>query len=358
VAITAGAIFTCAILDDGQLRCWGSSGYGQLAQGNNDTIGDNPGESTVPVNLGAGRTAVAVSADESHACAILDNGQLRCWGKNATGQLGLGSMQNVGDGVGETPAPVNLGLGRRAIAVSAGSDHTCAILDTGQLRCWGGNSYGQLGQGNTGAIGDNPGESTVPVDLGPGRTAIAVSAGYGHTCAALDDRTVRCWGKDTGGQLGQGGTQPWGASPGETPGALAPILLGGQLFGRDADGDGLRDAVDACPSAAAGTADGCPVAAPSPPGATVRGTKVVVDTVLVKTKAAAKCPKTAKVVVKTKTANGKVTVTKALKSKAAVGGCRVKGKVKLPAKPAKKAKVKLTITGKKLKTKHLVAVRP
>ena len=183
-----------------------------------------------------------------------------------------------------------------------------------------------------------------------------MTAGTSFTCAVIEDLTTRCWGVGSSGQLARGSIQPYGGAPGQVPAALPEIQLGGQRFGRDADGDGVRDALDACPTGPGTLPDGC-TAAPAPPEATLKGSKVVIDTVLAKTKASAKCPKKATVVVRTRTAKGKVSVTKQLTSRAATGGCRVKGKVKLPAKPTKKAKVKVTISGKKLKTKHLVAIR-
>ena len=87
-ALSVGFDFGCVIVSDGGVRCWGGNGEGQLAQGNTVKIGDDPGESTVPVDLGPGRTAVVVSAGSFHACALLDNGQVRCWGYNSSGQLG------------------------------------------------------------------------------------------------------------------------------------------------------------------------------------------------------------------------------------------------------------------------------
>ena len=81
----------------------------------------------------------------SHTCAILDNGELKCWGWDSEGQLGDGG------GGSNTWAPsstaINLGTGRTAVAVSAGNQHTCAILDNGELKCWGWDYYGQLGDG-------------------------------------------------------------------------------------------------------------------------------------------------------------------------------------------------------------------
>ena len=176
-----------------------------MGYGNEQDIGDNETPAaTGPVGLGPGRTAVAVSAGAAFSCAILDTGSVRCWGDGNQGQLGYGNTEDIGDN--ETPGsvgPVDLGPGRTAVAITTGQYHTCAILDDGQVRCWG---YGpHLGYGNTFSIGDNetPG-SAGPVDFGPGRAAVTISAGWGHTCAGLDDGTVRCWGRGDLGQLGYG----------------------------------------------------------------------------------------------------------------------------------------------------------
>jgi alpha-tubulin suppressor-like RCC1 family protein len=223
-AITAGSAHTCAILDDRSVRCWGFGGGGhqvgdgRLGYGNTSNVGDTPTSTPAtagPVNLGPGRTAVAISAGGMHTCAILDDHSVRCWGLNDSGQLGYGNTNNVG-GVYDTNSgfvtttpdmagPVNLGPGHTAIAISAGSDYTCVILDNRQVECWGSGAYGELGYGNTNTVGNTP--ATIPADigpvnLGPGRTALAITAGGDHTCAILDDHTVRCWGEATYGRLG------------------------------------------------------------------------------------------------------------------------------------------------------------
>ena len=226
-AIAAGAFHTCALVDDGSVRCWGFGGDGRLGYGNAATIGDDetPG-SAGPVNLGSGRTAVAISAGGGHTCALLDDGSVRCWGFGGDGRLGYGNRQAVGDD--ETPGsvgPVDLGAGRTAKAISAGRDHTCAVLDDGSVLCWGLGNDGRLGYGNTAAVGDNetPG-SAGPVQLGAGRTAKAISAGFGHTCALLDDDSVRCWGYGANGRLGYASTVNIGDD--EAPGSAGPVQLG------------------------------------------------------------------------------------------------------------------------------------
>jgi len=222
-SIAAGNAHTCAILDDNALKCWGWNRYGQLGRGDMNHRGDAAGEmgnSLLPVDVGAGRTAVAVGMGWSHTCAVLDNGSVKCWGSNES-QLGLGDTVPRGDGEGEMgdslPA-VDLGAVRTAKAISAGSGHTCVLLDNNTVKCWGYNQVGQLGLGDLFDRGDNPGEmgdTLLPVDLGSMRTAVSVSTGSGHNCALLDDRTVKCWGYNDSGQLGLGDTAPRGGSPGQ-----------------------------------------------------------------------------------------------------------------------------------------------
>src|SRR3954453_9208154 len=226
--LDAGVVHTCAVLHGGRVRCWGYGYGGGLGYGNKNTIGDDETPASAgPVDLGPGRTATAVSAGRGHTCALLDNGSVRCWGENWYGELGYGiSTILIGDD--ESPAslgPVDLGAGRTATAISAGDFHTCALLDDGSVRCWGVGLDGRLGYSNTDNIGDDetPG-SVAPVNLGTGRTATAISAGGSHTCAVLDNGSVLCWGRGSDGQLGYGNTATIGDN--ETPGSVAPVNLG------------------------------------------------------------------------------------------------------------------------------------
>ena len=151
------------------MKCWGDGYRGQLGVG--DTQDYN---SPQTVNLGVGRTAVSVSLGSGdHSCAPLDDGSSKCWGDGFNGKLGLGSSSDQVE-----PQLVDLGLGSSAVSVSLGSQHTCAILDDGNPKCWGSNGDGQLGIGSATA-------HTTPqlVDLGVGRTAISVSADmYSYLC--------------------------------------------------------------------------------------------------------------------------------------------------------------------------------
>eukprot|EP00798_Chlamydomonas_sp_ICE-L_P009609 gene9609-7522_t len=202
-AIAAGRVHTCAILDNADIKCWGHNNWGQLGLSDKETRA-TVGDDVPAVDLGTGRTATAIAAGEYHTCALLDNSKVKCWGFNIAGELGIGdnaAHATVGDG---HPA-VDLGTGRTATAIAAGGHHTCALLDNGKLKCWGFNGLGQLGLGDTQSRGDDVGEmgdSLPVVDLGTNRTAITITTNGQHSCALLDDNSVKCWGRNKFGQLG------------------------------------------------------------------------------------------------------------------------------------------------------------
>jgi alpha-tubulin suppressor-like RCC1 family protein len=205
-AVSAGNSFSCALLAGGNVRCWGLNDKGQLGIGNTINIGDDENP-TANVNLGV--TATAITSGRNHSCALLSGGNVRCWGNNFFGQLGIADTTNIGDNENPT-TNVNLG-GAQATSITAGNAHTCALLSTGNVRCWGNNSFGQLGIANTTNIGDNE-SPTTNVNLG-GKTVFAIAAGEDHTCALLYPNLivapgydVRCWGYNEYGQLGIGTT--------------------------------------------------------------------------------------------------------------------------------------------------------
>ncbi len=235
VSVSAGQQYTCALLDNATVKCWGSGFQGKLGQGDTANRGDSAGEmgDNLPaVDLGTGRTAVSVVAGGFHACALLDNASVKCWGAGGAGALGNESNTNRGDGpneMGDNLVAVNLGTGRTATAITAGSDHTCALLDNGSVKCWGQGNLGQLGLGGTFARGTQPGsmgDSLPAVALGTGRTAVAVRSKFNHTCAVLDNGSLKCWGWNVGGQLGLGATDDRGEAPGEMGDALPAVSLG------------------------------------------------------------------------------------------------------------------------------------
>jgi alpha-tubulin suppressor-like RCC1 family protein len=233
-SIFAGARHTCAILADGSVKCWGANDEGQLGLGDVADRGSTAGQmgAALPtVDLGPGRTAVSLALGSSHTCALLDDGNVKCWGANDEGQLGLDDGDARGDAAGEMGATlpaVALGAGRTALAIAAGATHTCAVLDNGALLCWGANDYGQLFTGDNVRRGKNAGDmaALTPVSLPPGRTARAVSASFQSTCALLDDGQVRCLGFNITGQLGIGNNSTRGASPAHVGAGLLAADLG------------------------------------------------------------------------------------------------------------------------------------
>lgn len=183
IAITAGSYHTCALLEDGQVRCWGDNWAGQVGDGTN--VAHN-----TPVTItGLPLDAVDITAGDSHTCAVLINGRAMCWGANSFGQVGKGtSAMHMQAGV-----PVGMTSGIHEIA--AGLLHTCVLTDEGAVKCWGQNDFGQLGDGTMT-------DHLTPVDVvGLQSGVTAISAGYFHTCA-LVDHTARCWGYNRDGQLG------------------------------------------------------------------------------------------------------------------------------------------------------------
>ncbi len=197
-AITAGNDYTCALLTDETVACWGNNSLGQLGDGT--TINR---QTPVPVTGLAGVTAI--SAGGSHTCAIVTDGQVRCWGFNAAGQLGDGTttLSSIAIAVLTSGDDQNVNRLAGATRLSAGGAHTCAILrnPSDDFVCWGSNSKGQLGDGSTTS-------SSNPVEAGDtmATVPVAVSAGTEHTCDLLGTRTVRCWGNGDSGRLGDGTT--------------------------------------------------------------------------------------------------------------------------------------------------------
>jgi alpha-tubulin suppressor-like RCC1 family protein len=185
VTISAGYGHACALIADGTMRCWGSNAHGQL--GNPST---GPGGSAVPVAVTGLTGIVAITAGAYHTCALRSDTTLSCWGDNTQGQLGNGTRTSAS-------SPVAVNNINNVRAVSGGGVHTCAALNDGSAYCWGENEFGQLGNGTFR-------DSQNPVPVTDITTAVGVSAGWRHACVVLAEGAVRCWGQNAFGQLGDG----------------------------------------------------------------------------------------------------------------------------------------------------------
>jgi alpha-tubulin suppressor-like RCC1 family protein len=187
-SITAGDGYTCAVTSGGAAKCWGRNDLGQLGNGTRRSR-------SIPAavhQLAGG--VVALSAGDHHACALTRAGAVKCWGFNRFGQLGDGTTWDD-----DRLAPVGvIGLGSGVSAVAAGHAHTCALTSAGAVKCWGSNRYGQLGDATQA-------DRRTPVDVwGLASGVAAITAGFAHTCALMTSGAVKCWGANWSGQLGNG----------------------------------------------------------------------------------------------------------------------------------------------------------
>jgi alpha-tubulin suppressor-like RCC1 family protein len=193
IQVAAGEFHSCALLPDGTVECTGRNLEGELGNG---TFTDS--STPVPVqdqNGGILSGVVALTATSMGNCALLDTGFVKCWGNDWYGELGDAGHQTTttrpfADFV---PGVSNV------VAIDGGWDHMCAVIDGGSLVCWGSNNEAQQGNGN---ISNPVPPATVTGLLGK---VVAVSLGYYDTCAVLDDGTAECWGYNQYGELGTGG---------------------------------------------------------------------------------------------------------------------------------------------------------
>jgi alpha-tubulin suppressor-like RCC1 family protein len=187
-AIAAGAYHTVVLLADGSVQAWGNNGFGQLGDGTTTS-------SLVPVTVtGLGGPVTAIAAGTYHTMALLADGTVKTWGDNTQGQLGNGSM--VASAI---PVTVS-GLSAQPVAIGAAGSTSLTVLANGLVQSWGNNNFGQLGNGSTV-------NSSTPVTVtGLGGFAIAAAPGYYHAAALLADGTVKTWGYNYYGQLGNGST--------------------------------------------------------------------------------------------------------------------------------------------------------
>lgn len=183
LSISSGYNYACAVISGGTVRCWGDNNYAQLGSGTVDA--QTPREVT-------GLSGVKnVYAGKMNTCALMTTGSVKCWGYNNIGQLGNGIT------TASASPPVDVVNLTNVTEVSVGGNHSCALTSTGEVKCWGGNYYGQLGDGTTT-------NSNVPLTVSLGSSAKGISVGLNYSCAVLTSGAVKCWGLNSAGQLGDG----------------------------------------------------------------------------------------------------------------------------------------------------------
>ncbi len=190
--LAVGGDFACVILPTTGVRCWGANHRGQCGHGAAGVPLLSP--SCVLESGSALLGAVSLSSGGAHACAVLGDGTVHCWGANDAGQLGDGSNEDRAGSVAVRDIA-------NAQVVAAGGQHTCALLKDTSVRCWGANDQGQLGSGTT-----SEQLPAVVVSNADGTGALAgvaaLAAGDAFTCARMHDGAVLCWGSNTDCQLG------------------------------------------------------------------------------------------------------------------------------------------------------------
>ena len=244
-------LHVCVVTTDDRVKCWGDNSFGQLGLGDTNhrgTSASQMGDNLPYVELGVQFTVEEIVCGAHHTCALLDTGDIKCFGNNDQGQLGYQDTEHRGDGpneMGNNLPIVQLGTGVTALQVDAAgsvlcgdvngtitcfAQHTCAVVTGFQVKCWGDNENGQLGLEDTTLRGDLPntmGDNLPTVDLGFGEEVDEVSIDASLSCARSRlQGTVKCWGFNFRGALGQGDTTKRGDLPGTMGANLPPIDLG------------------------------------------------------------------------------------------------------------------------------------
>lgn len=229
-----GEQHTCALLNSGELKCWGSN----LAHGGGTTanLGSTPthmGVNLKPVNLD-GEKVKKVACGLRHTCALLQNGTVKCFGQNSVfGTLGHENASStvIGDSaseMGKALPETKLSNDLEVIDLSCGTSHCCALIENSAVKCWGAGQQGQLGLGDAtnrgGAVGQM-GDNLPFVDLGNLAQVEAIQLGGNDSCATLANGDVKCWGLNNNGQLGNGTKTNVGMSPGQMGANLKPLVM-------------------------------------------------------------------------------------------------------------------------------------
>jgi alpha-tubulin suppressor-like RCC1 family protein len=224
LAVSAGNAHSLALLADGTVVAWGRNYAGQLGRDNTglDDCGGGDPCSLTPLAVPGLSNVVAIAAGGSHSLALLSDGTVMAWGRNSNGQLGNGDETGPDDcGFGTcSTSPIAVPDLTGVVDIAAGSDHSLALLSDGTLMGWGANGYGETGSGTAGA------DEESPAAVGGVTGAVDISAGYGHSLALLENGSVLGWGDNESGEVGNGSITSSGCSCVVTPTGVAGPLTG------------------------------------------------------------------------------------------------------------------------------------
>ena len=204
-SVASGYEHTCALTAGGSVKCWGRNNVGQL--GDNSNV-----DSLAPRDVVGAADVVSIDSRFRHTCVLTPGGAVKCWGDNEYGQIGDGTATNA---IRATDVDR---LGSGIVAISVGGRHTCALTSEGGVKCWGTNAAGQIGDGT---LVSKPSSTDV---IGLTRPIIAASCGYDHTCAVTVDGAVKCWGNNTSGQIGANSLAERFSSPTDVFGLTSGIV--------------------------------------------------------------------------------------------------------------------------------------
>lgn len=205
LAVDSGAEHSCALTFEGKVKCWGKNTYGQLGNGeNNRWVNASPKDVAHLDDV----LSIAASGSEHHTCALTQAGKVQCWGRNSFGQLGSGDARDHAEPVRVT------GLNEPISAIFVGYRHSCALTHQGGVKCWGDNSFGKLGDGTQT-------HRPTPVDVvGLNTGVLSLSLGRDHSCALMKSGSVKCWGYNPDGRFGTGSVSE---SPNAIPADVATL---------------------------------------------------------------------------------------------------------------------------------------
>lgn len=187
IQISVGYYHSCALKESGEVYCWGGNQWGQLG------TGDRRPSPTAVKAQGLPQDVIAVDAGLDHTCALTSSGDIKCWGSGYTGQLGDGMVSG-----GLTPADVG-SFSSNVVNLTVGESHACGLTNGGDMMCWGANHFGELG------IGSAVVSQTLPVNVaGLEGNVQSIATGSNHTCAVTTDGAAKCWGQNSFGEVGNG----------------------------------------------------------------------------------------------------------------------------------------------------------